>query len=95
MTLHQPWINKVLGVSVWQNSTSSSGDRAALSSPRPGATVPPARSSETAAARQRLGVEGISKLRIGKSVEMEVEAPDEAEARRRLELLAISCWPIL
>ena len=39
-------------------------------------------------AANRLGVEGISKLRIGKSVEMEVEAPDEAEARRRLELLS-------
>ena len=42
----------------------------------------------TRSAANRLGVEGISKLRIGKSVEMEVEAPDEAEARRRLELLS-------
>ena len=39
-------------------------------------------------AAERLGVEGISKLRIGKAVEMELEAPDEAEARRRLELLS-------
>ena len=30
----------------------------------------------------------LSKLRIGKAVEMEIEAPDEAEARRRLELLS-------
>ena len=37
---------------------------------------------------ERLGVEGLSKLRIGKAVEMEIEAPDEAEARRRLELLS-------
>ena len=39
-------------------------------------------------AAERLGVEGLSKLRIGKAVEMELEAPDEAEARRRMELLS-------
>jgi len=39
-------------------------------------------------AAERLGVEGLSKLRIGKAVEMEIEAPDEAEARRKLELLS-------
>ena len=39
-------------------------------------------------AAERLGVEGLCKLRIGKAVEMELEAPDEAEARRRLELLS-------
>ena len=39
-------------------------------------------------AAERLGLEGLSKLRIGKAVEMELEAPDEAEARRRLELLS-------
>ena len=39
-------------------------------------------------AAERLGVEGLSKLRIGKSVEMELEAPDEAEARRIVELLS-------
>ena len=39
-------------------------------------------------AAERLGVEGLSKLRIGKAVEMVIEAPDEAEARRRLELLS-------
>jgi len=39
-------------------------------------------------AAERLGVEGLSKLRIGKAVEMELEAPDETEARRRLELLS-------
>ena len=42
----------------------------------------------TRGAAERLGVEGLSKLRIGKAVEMELEAPDEAEARRRLELLS-------
>jgi phosphoribosylformylglycinamidine synthase len=33
-------------------------------------------------------VDGISKLRIGKAVELEIEAPNEEEARRRLELLS-------
>ena len=36
----------------------------------------------------RLGVEGISKLRIGKAVELEIEAADAAEARSRIELLS-------
>ena len=40
------------------------------------------------AAAQRLGVDGIAHLRIGKAVELELEAPDEAEARRRVELLS-------
>ena len=39
-------------------------------------------------AAERLGVEGISMLRIGKAVEIELDASDEAEARRRLELLS-------
>ena len=39
-------------------------------------------------AAARLGVDGIDTLRIGKAVEMELEAPDEAEARRRIELLS-------
>ena len=42
----------------------------------------------TRSAASRLGVEGVSKLRIGKAVEMELEAPDADEARRRLELLS-------
>ena len=42
----------------------------------------------TSAAAQRLGVDGIAHLRIGKAVELELEAPDEAEARRRVELLS-------
>ena len=42
----------------------------------------------TRGAAERLGVEGISKLRIGKAVEMEVDAPDAQEARRRLEVLS-------
>ena len=39
-------------------------------------------------AAARLGVEGISKLRIGKAVELEIEAADAAEARSRIELLS-------
>ncbi|WP_320667621.1 phosphoribosylformylglycinamidine synthase subunit PurS [Prochlorococcus sp. MIT 1307] len=39
-------------------------------------------------AANRLGVEGVSKLRIGKAVSLELEAPNETEARRRVELLA-------
>jgi len=42
----------------------------------------------TRAAAVRLGVDGVSRLRIGKAVELELEAPDEQEARRRLELLS-------
>ena len=33
-------------------------------------------------------MEGITSLRIGKAVEIELDAPDEAEARRRLERLS-------
>jgi phosphoribosylformylglycinamidine synthase len=33
-------------------------------------------------------VDGISKLRIGKAVELDIDAPNEEEARRRLELLS-------
>ncbi len=40
------------------------------------------------AAANRLGVKGIEKLRIGKSVDLSIEAPTESEARSRLELLS-------
>ena len=42
----------------------------------------------TRGAAERLGVKGISKLRIGKAVELELDAPNAGEARRRLELLS-------
>lgn len=42
----------------------------------------------TRAAAARLGVEGIQRLRIGKAIEVSIEAPDQAEARQRLELLS-------
>jgi phosphoribosylformylglycinamidine synthase len=35
-----------------------------------------------------LGVEGVAKLRIGKAVELEIEAPDLETARERLSLLS-------
>ena len=47
----------------------------------------PAGEAVVSAAR-RLDVEGIQKLRIGKSIEIEINAPDELEAKRRLELLS-------
>jgi len=42
----------------------------------------------TRAAAARLGVTGVSTLRIGKAVEVELEAPDAAAARAQLELLS-------
>ena len=42
----------------------------------------------TRAAANRLGVEGVAKLRIGKAVELEIEAPDLDTARDRLSLLS-------
>ena len=38
-------------------------------------------------ASNKLGVEGINKIRIGKFVSIELEALDETEARRKVELL--------
>jgi len=42
----------------------------------------------TKSAAKRLGVDGITKLRIGKSIELVLEATDEKEARRFVELLS-------
>lgn len=53
---------------------------------RPSVLDPAGEATRSAAAR--LGVEGLQRLRIGKAVEMELDAPDEQEARRRLELLS-------
>ena len=39
-------------------------------------------------AASRLGVEGISKLRIGKAVDVELEAADANDAQKQLELLS-------
>jgi phosphoribosylformylglycinamidine synthase PurS subunit len=42
----------------------------------------------TRAAAGRLGVEGIQRLRIGKAIDVELEAPDPTSARQQLELLS-------
>ena len=42
----------------------------------------------TRSAANRLGVDGITQLRIGKVVSLEIKASDELEARRKVELLA-------
>lgn len=42
----------------------------------------------TRAAAARLGVEGIQRLRIGKAIEVSIEAPDQEAARQSLELLS-------
>ncbi|WP_087067146.1 phosphoribosylformylglycinamidine synthase subunit PurS [Cyanobium sp. NIES-981] len=42
----------------------------------------------TRAAAARLGVGTVRRLRIGKAIEVELEAPDVATARQQLELLS-------
>ncbi len=42
----------------------------------------------TRSAAQRLGIAGIQSLRIGKFVELELQAPTESEAREQLEILS-------
>lgn len=42
----------------------------------------------TRAAAGRLGVSGVSRLRIGKAIEVELEADDQASAQAQLELLS-------
>jgi phosphoribosylformylglycinamidine synthase len=42
----------------------------------------------TRAAAERLGVEGVRKLRIGKAIEVDLEALDRADAQAKLDLLA-------
>ncbi len=53
---------------------------------RPSVLDPAGEAARSAAAR--MGVDGITKLRIGKAIEIEIEAPDKNEAIRRLELLS-------
>ena len=57
-----------------------------LVSLRPSVLDPAGEATRTAASR--LGVDGIGKLRIGKAVEVELEAPDAQTARQQLELLS-------
>ncbi len=42
----------------------------------------------TRAAAARLGVAGVRRLRIGKAIELDLEAPDKATAQAQLELLS-------
>ena len=42
----------------------------------------------TRAAAGRLGVAGVTRLRIGKAIEVELEADDQASAQAQLELLS-------
>ncbi len=42
----------------------------------------------TKSAATKLGVKGINKLRIGKSIDIEIEADSEAEAKNQLEMLS-------
>jgi len=42
----------------------------------------------TRAAAARLGVGGIQRLRIGKAIEVDLEAPDRSAAQAQLELLS-------
>ena len=42
----------------------------------------------TRAAAGRLGVTGVTRLRIGKAIEVELDADDQASAQAQLELLS-------
>lgn len=57
-----------------------------LVSLRPSVLDPAGEATQAAAAR--LGVDGLKSLRIGKAVDVELEAPDAASARAQLELLS-------
>lgn len=57
-----------------------------LVSLRPSVLDPAGEAARAAAAR--LGVTGIQRLRIGKAIEVELEAPDRATAQHELELLS-------
>ena len=57
-----------------------------LVSLRPSVLDPAGEATKSAA--NRLGVEGIKKLRIGKIIDIEIEAINESDARGKLELLS-------
>ena len=42
----------------------------------------------TKSATKRLGIEGVTQLRIGKSIELEIEASNKDEARSKIELMS-------
>ena len=42
----------------------------------------------TRSATKRLGIEGVTQLRIGKSIELEIEASNLEDARSKIELMS-------
>ena len=42
----------------------------------------------TRSATKRLGIDGVTQLRIGKSIELEIEAADKQDARSKIELMS-------
>ena len=42
----------------------------------------------TRSATERLGICGVTQLRIGKSIELEIEAEDKEDARTKIELMS-------
>ena len=42
----------------------------------------------TRSATKRLGIDGVTKLRIGKSIELEIEAANKEDARTKIELMS-------
>ena len=42
----------------------------------------------TRSATRRLGIDGVTHLRIGKSIELEIEAANKEEARSKIELMS-------
>ena len=53
---------------------------------RPSALDPAGEATKSAAIK--LGVSGLTKLRIGKSIDIEIEAPNKEQAKQQLELLS-------
>lgn len=81
-----------VGRSDWQDLTSVSAAPVPLFRARVQVSLRPSvldpAGEATRAAAARLGVSGISKLRIGRLVEVELEAPDQQSAQSQLELLS-------
>ena len=42
----------------------------------------------TRSATKRLGIDGVTQLRIGKSIELEIEATNKDDARSKIELMS-------
>ena len=42
----------------------------------------------TRSATKRLGIDGVTHLRIGKSIDLEIEAKNKADARLKIELMS-------